>query len=275
MENDSHLIHDPQTGDWVVVAPRRKKKPENRHASKPVDPFSTANLSKERIIATYGAGARKVIAIDNKFPVFVRGKGVSGYQELLVEGTKTTIADLLRAAVRRAKAIRKMRGIKSLIIFKNAGREAGATQSHPHSQIFALSFVPNRIRRRKIPNGRVDPATVIWEDRRAIAFAHPFARFPYEARITTVRRIDNLTQATPMEIVSLAKAIQACLPLMRARKLDYNFYFHDVFGDAHEHFEIRFTPRKGIWGGFELDAGIAVNPVPAEQAAEEYKQAGK
>ena len=44
---------------------------------------------------------------------------------------------------------------------------------------------------------------------------------------------------------------------------------------ADEHFEIRFTPRSNVWGGFELDTGISVNPVPAEFAAEEYKGSGK
>lgn len=231
---------------------------------------------------TIGRGRGRITAIENKFPVFVRGKGASGYQEILIEGerirpfavfTPREIEMVLRAYVARANAIRNIRGLKSLIIFKNEGREAGASQPHPHSQLFALSFVPRRVRRKNVSPEKIDPKHLIWGDKNAVVCAHPFARFPYEARMMTRRRIDNLTQASLAELRSLAKALHICLALVRKRKLAFNFFFHDVFQDAHEHFEMRFVPRANVWGGFELDAGIAVNPVTAEQAAAEYRSA--
>ena len=63
------------------------------------------------------------------------------------------------------------------------------------------------------------------------------------------------------------------MPLIRKRGLSYNFYFHDIFADKNEIFEIRFAPRSNVWAGFELDSGLIVNPVPAEAAAREYREA--
>ncbi len=299
MENESHLLHDPETGDWIVSAPRRAKRPSSVESSKSppkvgqplaekvTDIFSPTRLKREKVITIFGRGRDRITVIENKFPVFVRGKGVSGYQELLVEGMRVRsfatfsvvqIAQVLRAYAARAKAIRRMRGMKSLIIFKNEGREAGASQPHPHSQIFALAFVPKRYGSQKSKvykvKSRLSSHLIIFSDRYAVAYANPTPRFPYEARIMTRRRIDNLTKATSKEVTSLAKALHACLAFVRKRKFAYNFYFHDVFANAQEHFEIRFTPRGvNVWGGFELDAGIAVNPVTPEQAAEEYRAA--
>ncbi len=257
--------------------PARGGKSRKSIKSKVVDRFSPVEIRRhEKILATYGRGRDRITAIENKFPVFVRGKGASGYQEILVEGKKTKTENVLRAYAARANAIRKMRGMKSLIIFKNEGQEAGASQAHPHSQIFALAFVPKRYGSRKSQSLKVESRFVIFEDRNAVAFANPTPRFPFEAIITTRRKIDNLTQAKPAEIASLAKALRTCLAFVRKRKLSYNFFFHDVFANPKERFEIRFVPRGvNVWGGFELDAGITVNSVPAEQAAKEYKQAGK
>jgi len=119
-----------------------------------------------------------------------------------------------------------------------------------------------------------DSRLAIFSDPHAIAYANPTPRFPYEVVITTRRKIDNLTKATLKEIASLAKALHACLRFVRKRKLSFNYFFHDVFANPREHFEIRFVPRGvNVWGGFELDAGVAVNPVLPEQAAEEYRKA--
>jgi len=80
--------------------------------------------------------------------------------------------------------------------------------------------------------------------------------------------------ATPSELKSLAKAVHALLPFMRAKKFSYNFYFHDAVGQTDECFEIRFSPRVNVFGGFELDTDIVVNPVTAEEAAAAYREAG-
>jgi galactose-1-phosphate uridylyltransferase len=298
----SHLLQDPTTGDWVIVAPGRRYRVSDSSAEGALkqDPFSPESLLHEQVLGVVGKGVDRVTAIENKFPVFHPHRELLGRQEILVEGedmtpfrafSLTRIENVLEAMAQRALTFRKDRHVKTLITFKNEGREAGATQMHAHSQMYGLPFVPARMsqlaeRRAAARKNYGAPAhaialrdvtaeRTIYRDARVVAFVHPAARFSYEVRILTLRRIDNLIEATKDERASLAKALFSLLPFIREKDYSFNFYFHDVFGYTDEYFELRFTPRVTIWAGFELDAGIAVNTVPAECAAEEYRMAEK
>jgi UDPglucose--hexose-1-phosphate uridylyltransferase len=300
-EETSRLIQDDSTGDWVVVAPKRRQRPDvgGKKISASADHFSVQSLKSQKILATYGSGKNRIVAIENAFPTFEQQGGVRGYQELLIEGkeigrfadyTVARILNVLRAYAERARVFRAMDGLKCLMTFKNEGVAAGASQPHAHSQLFGLSFVPERLQhisdaRKKAEKKHrltahelaireASSERTIFFDAHVTAFAHPAARFPYEVRVLTKRHTDNVTMLTDDELKSVAKALHAVLPFVRTRKLAFNYYFHDIFGDAHEHFEIRFVPRGvGIQGGFELDAGVSINPIPAEQAAAEYRNA--
>jgi UDPglucose--hexose-1-phosphate uridylyltransferase len=295
----SYILQDQITGDWVVIAPGRSARPYGfKPKGKVKDSLVPDGHKGQNIIATYGQGENKMTVIQNLFPVFERTRGVAGWQEVIIEGRRVMrfwdssvarVAALLDALAERCAALRQDPQIKYLQAFKNDGSSAGATQPHPHAQIYAMSFVPDRLRERAIRRraalkklgmsshryslGLATRARIVYSDSRVVAYANPAARLPYEVRILTRREIDNLTQATQDERQSLAKAAHALLPLMKQKKLGFNFFFHDVLDETDEHFEIRFTPRPNIWGGFELDAGIFVNPVSAEAAADEYRKA--
>ncbi|MFA5935986.1 MAG: hypothetical protein WC787_04000 [Patescibacteria group bacterium] len=287
--DSSYLVRDDVTGDWVIVAPGRRKRPEGKKPSG--DPFAPSRLENERILATYGSGANRVTSIENAFPVFRPNRGITGRQEILVETTRGHWESLLHAFAERFRVLRTDPKIKYLQAFKNEGATAGASQPHPHAQIFATSFVPDHIRdeakRRRSAVKRLGhsahahclslatPERIIFSDTHVIAYANPAARFAYEVRVMTRMRRDNIVKTTPAERRSLAKALSALLPLVNKKKFGFNLYFHDVLDESDEHFEIRFTPRSNTWGGFELDAGVYVNPVPAEDAAQEYRDAKK
>ncbi|MFZ2803798.1 MAG: DUF4921 family protein [Patescibacteria group bacterium] len=293
--NASHLLHDELTHDWVISAPVRAKRPDG--SKKTVDRFSLAALREEHILAVYGKAPHEVMAIENRFPVFHQDKEVYGRQEILIEGngrapfssfSVAQIKTTLDAMMERSNVFRADKKLKYLVAFKNDGHAAGASQPHPHSQMFGMAFVPERAKllwsrslelRRKGKNVHrqalrdATKTLMIFSDQNVVAFAHPTGRLPYEVRIVTRRAVDNITETTPAERSSLAKALHALMPLIRARGFSYNFFFHDVFGEKSEMFEIRFASRSNVWGGFELDAGVFVNPVPPETAAEEYRLA--
>ena len=295
----SHLFRDPLTGDLVIIAPSRRYRPDTVSHKKIKDPLALKHLAQEKILAVYGKGTGRMIAIENAFPVFHSDRELKGRQEILVEGTASRpfsnftasqMALVLDAMSQRSKVFRRDPKLKYMVVFKNEGKEAGASLLHPHSQIFGLAFVPERLRlllrnyraaRRQHKSAHamaLQAATkdrIIFADKNVVAFADPYSRFAYGVRILPRRWLDNITQTTPAEKKSLAKALHALMPLVRQRGLSYNFHFHDVFSDDQEVFEIKFAPRANIWAGFELDAGIVVNPVPAECAAHEYRQAAK
>ncbi|MFH1620726.1 MAG: DUF4931 domain-containing protein [Patescibacteria group bacterium] len=296
---ESSLVHDPYTGHWIILAPGRKHRPDNSSSRKNEDVFSRQNLKHEKILAVYGRGAECITAIENKFSVFSSNKGLKGRQEILVEGQSKMpfskfsvdmIFSVINALVERSHVFRRNPQIKYLVAFKNQGAAAGASQIHAHSQIFGLSFVPEQAgkmmqkRRQLLKKTKLTPhdlalmmATkerIIFNDKKVIAFASPFARLPYEVRIITQRPLDNITQTDKYERRSIAKALFKILHLTSSRDWPFNFYFHDTFSDKNEHFEIVFTPRTNVWAGFELDTDIVINPVAPESCADEYRKAG-
>lgn len=286
MQEQSYLLQDEITGDWVIIAPGRKKRPDGLR--KPGDVFSPTGLHDQQIVAAYVKKGFKVTAIKNNFPILRSDQGVRGQQEILIEGdTVRSFADfsvaeilsVIEAYSERAKVMRADPKLKFMVIFKNQGAESGASQPHPHSQIFATTFVPKRaIHRAKIDLHKTalalaTPARTIYRDKNVVAFANPTGRFAHEVRIIPIRNFDNITQAETAERLSFAKALFNLFPLIRERNLSFNYFFHDIFADTNEPFEIRFAPRGNKWGGFELDSGIFVNAVSAESATVDYRSA--
>ena len=159
--DSSRLVCDPLTGDLVILAPARRFRPDAtkakmKPAKKAKDPFSAAALKKhEKVLTVYGRGSFKCTAIQNIYPVFHEDRELVGHQEILVEGPELkpfasfSVAQMeavLKAMAERSKVLRRDPKLKYLVVFKNEGREAGASQIHPHSQIFGVSFVPKRLK---------------------------------------------------------------------------------------------------------------------------------
>lgn len=293
------LNRDPVTGDCVVFAPRRQARPHAAQATKAEDRFSAKNLKHETVFAEFGRGAEKITAIGNAFPVFGPQSPLGGHQEILVEGSANRkfltfsvrqMTAALNAMAERVEDLRlPRRRFKYIVVFKNEGPAAGASQTHAHTQIFALPFVPDRVERmrrnrlalaKKVKTpphalllAEATPGRVVHKDSRVIAFTDPFTPFAYGVRLMLRRHVDNITQTTGAERRSLAQALHSLMPLIRKLDLAYNFYFHDAVADRYEPFDIRFCPRGNIQAGFEFDAGLLINPVAPEQAAEAYREA--
>ncbi|MFA4954322.1 MAG: hypothetical protein WC641_03355 [Patescibacteria group bacterium] len=293
----SRLLTDRFTGEKIIVAPGRSRRPEDIKR-KVKDIFSPDEIvRREDTQAVFGRGKFKVTAIKNLYPVFNGAGYLYGRQEILVEGSRSLpfwdfsaeqMAVCLEAIAARIKSLRRDGKIKYSVAFKNEGERAGASQPHPHTQLYGMSFVPDRIklalknRRRALgvanPKGNyllkeAAPELIVYRDKFVTAFAPPISRFGHEICLTTNRRLDSITDATPHELKALAKGLKSLMPFMKKRKLAFNFFTHDIPGRRDECFELRFTPRRNIFGGYELDNGVFINPVSAEQAAREYRAA--
>ncbi|MEX0916640.1 MAG: hypothetical protein WDZ44_00875, partial [Candidatus Spechtbacterales bacterium] len=176
----SELRRDVVTGDWVVIARSRSKRPSDFSVPtmKPhglrSDPFVNPQASgNAEPVARYDnekTGEWEVQVIPNKFPAFTqRGEcRVSrtegpfevvdgrGYHEVVI--TKDPLRDFaqfsreeaavaVRAFHERFLALKGDACVRYISIFQNHGVEAGASLSHPHSQIIAIPVVPTDVRR--------------------------------------------------------------------------------------------------------------------------------
>ncbi|TSC78176.1 MAG: hypothetical protein G01um101433_372 [Parcubacteria group bacterium Gr01-1014_33] len=171
----SELRQDIVSGDWVVIARVRARRPHDFLGQKRVSfnqpkrtcPFET--LAGDALLAypVDGAGKKErwwVEVIPNKYPVFAKGicavfnrAGIyqwtegAGAHEVVVTKDHTRAFDAMsdeevelvaRAYQDRYTILKEDECAQYVSIFHNHGRLAGATIRHPHSQIIVLPVVP-------------------------------------------------------------------------------------------------------------------------------------
>lgn len=166
---ESELRQDIVTGDWVVIATARAKRPDEFVAQEQdsiddgrcmFDDPEASGQEKDVLIYKKGDNDWSLRVFPNKYPAVSRGRAVRsleegpyfamtgvGYHEVVVtrspqehlalmEGWQ--VAEVLDAYQERYLAMMNKASIKYIQIFHNHGKAAGASIVHPHSQIIAV-----------------------------------------------------------------------------------------------------------------------------------------
>jgi hypothetical protein len=181
----SELRYNIATGDWVLVAPERARRPEDfREDARPSThdrpshregcpfcPGGEDNTPGESLRYLNESGDWLVRSFPNRFPAvrkemhneqtgdrFHRKRNGHGLHEVLAESRlhNATLALqpvsevelVLRAWRERFLSVARMPGIDHVVIFKNHGAAAGSSLEHPHSQIVGLPVIPSPVRGR-------------------------------------------------------------------------------------------------------------------------------
>lgn len=170
-ESESELRQDIVTGDWVVIATGRAKRPDDfvsqgraREDDGAKDPFADLSGQEEPLlIYRREDGDWSLAVIPNLYPAFVNGRsprdlsegiyfamnGVGSHEVIITRDPERSIADLplwqvaevIDAYQDRYLALMKKKSVKYVQIFHNHGREAGASIPHPHSQLMAIPVI--------------------------------------------------------------------------------------------------------------------------------------
>lgn len=167
------------TGDWVVIAPERAKRPQDFVIPKSVTvsdkkkcPFcidSEGYNSNEKI---RGTATKNVYVIENKYPAFVdkedesslrsfypekgfyRERPSVGKHEVVVlkdhdtplpHLTNEVAIELFEVIRDRYISIHEKQDVASIMPIYNHGAESGASIDHPHAQIFASGVIANTV----------------------------------------------------------------------------------------------------------------------------------
>jgi len=305
----SELRKDYIQDKYVIIAPRRGKRPHEVEAPKRINPYENPEESVfhpsriKNVKALHLVGREsswKIKVIPNKFPaITLRNPQAYGTQEIVIETPDPNIeledlpighiAKLLEVYAQRTEAIQKIKNIQYIIIFKNDGGKAGASISHAHSQIFATDFIPPHLQDKslkalsyKLENGteaycditkkEMQGPRAVWEDSRIACFTPYASMHNYECWIIPKRHVDNITQLNKRERESFAKILKHVLTRICELNLAYNYYFHQVVHDDNQHLYMKITPRGSMWAGVEIGSGIIINPIPPEDAAEFYRK---
>jgi UDPglucose--hexose-1-phosphate uridylyltransferase len=170
----SEFREDPVSGDWVIVAPERAKRPEDFlkpraprvSAPKHACPFEDLEKSGNPPIARYPDGRGwRIAVIPNKYPavehlagcainipqgLYHAKTGVGDHEIVVTRDHRKSLSDLSAAGAaelfsvfqKRHRALAKDRCNAYISTFFNWGPGAGASLSHPHYQTLGLPIVP-------------------------------------------------------------------------------------------------------------------------------------
>lgn len=193
----------------------------------------------------------------------------------------------------RLEALSQKSYTRYVQIFRNHGLEAGASLSHPHSQIIATPFLPTIIESEiKASNKYFRKNNICYfcnlireesKTRRFIKRTENYTVFtpyasvhPLEFWIVPNRHMTNILSLTKNETEDFAKTLQSSLKALKDLVNDppYNYGIHLSMNPQdreHYHWHLEVYPHLSIWAGFEKSTGMYINTVPPETAATEIK----
>ena len=212
-----------------------------------------------------------------------------GYHEVIVDSPqhRENPADFAQEHMEKVIQVYRDRYVqycsKSLVkyvsIFKNWGKEAGASLSHSHSQLVTLPILPPLIKRELDAISRAElcpfcnivaqekeSCRLIEENENWILIAPFYSQTPYEIWILPKRHFANLKEMHKDEGKSLAALLKRTLGSMQSALNDppYNcMIFQLLFG---YHLNIRIQPAISKIAGFERSTGVYINSIAPEQA---------
>ena len=318
----------PTTKEWVILAAQRSKRPHDQKKAnpkrevpqfEPTCPFCPGNEAKTPSeVFRHPDSAEApwdVRVIPNKFAALhgedepnrretntlFREMDGGGYHEVIIETprhnhllplmTASEVETLLSVYQARYQALRKKPSVRSILIFKNHGENAGTSLEHPHSQLVATPVIPMLIRRKYevaiahfddtgrclycdvVEAEEIAKERLILETDRFLVF-HPFAsRVPFETWILPKQHQPSFGSIVSEERNELAQVLSKTLKaLYRAlRNPDFNLIVHSAPPEDENKryylWHIQILPRITTIAGFELGSGIFITTMMPEESA--------
>lgn len=277
------FVPDIKTQRWIVITPVRWGRPDENREKETAEPcpfcYGNEKLTPAEVVRV-GEGERdspgwKIRVVPNKFPI-------TDIHEVIIHGPDhdhdiedldLSHISLLLTAYRDRFRAHLPDG--QVLIFCNHGEHAGASLSHPHSQ---LVVIPRQINLDALVR---EPIMNIVDDNNFfVTYCPDFSQWPYEVWIASKAEGTTFAEVTDDEIRDLAVILKRTLMRLKIKYSDpktkrihkfaafaYNFYIHHA-----KTWFIRIIPRLVHRAGFELGTGLSVNVVDPTNAAKELKE---
>jgi UDPglucose--hexose-1-phosphate uridylyltransferase len=329
---------------WVIVAAERGDRPfsfdpPSSESQGGFCPFCAGNEDKtpKEVWAVRDEGSRPnapgwdVRVVPNKYPALAiegqldrQGLGLYdmmngiGAHEVIIESpdhrfelydaSEPHMLNILMAYKERITDLRGDDRMRFALVFRNYGQRAGASLSHPHSQLIALAITPKNVKDKLsaawqyyqekercvfcdiISQELRSGERIVAESEGFVALCPFAARFPYEVVILAKEHCHDFCLMDKPLLADFGAMLQDALRRV-ARALNsppYNYVLHtapntvprpgrpDFWGtlphDYHWHLEL--LPRVTRTAGFEWGTGFYINPVAPEFAAERLRECG-
>ena len=220
-----------------------------------------------------------VRVVPNLYPALERQEVVvhaPRHARSLAELTDEELGLVAKAWLLRAGAARK-EGFPYVHALVNEGREAGASRGHSHSQLVWLREAPPEVVVEDdgkcrvcahLADELVAGARILGDRGGVVATVRWAGRLPYELLLAPSDHAGGSAFESPRladALGLLAKSIRH-LHAAEGGRVPLNVWLHD---GAHWHLEV--VPRLNVLAGLELGAGIYVNTLDPDEAAERLR----
>ncbi len=261
------FLENPISKKWVVLAPRRAKRPDVAHGTEPVCPFCSGREKDEQELYRVPGNDNLssdwlVRVVPNKFPF-------APIHEIVIHSPDhhknfgelpLSQVELVFQTYRQRFITHRDKG--QVYIFHNRGEGGGESLPHPHTQ---LAVVPYEV---KMDIPRLDPSSSVGVGPENQAqenvktpnfylFCPQTSQWPDEIWVAPKKRGRSYAEITDEEIKDLANIIGKLVGIFNLRhgnEFPFNFYIYPG-GDWY----LRLFPRVKTLGGFEVGTGVFVN----------------
>ncbi|MGY5854024.1 MAG: galactose-1-phosphate uridylyltransferase [Candidatus Thorarchaeota archaeon] len=309
-----YLRWNRMLGEWVIVTPDRADRPFQD--KKRACPFCPGGEETE--------GDWEVLTLENRFPSLELGIGLipldreivmeapgfgackiivtSRDHDMQVENMDDKQLEMVfQEYIKTFRELDSTRGIEYVFMFENRGKSIGVSLDHPHTQVYALPFIPPLIQR------EIDQARTIWNKEGVCLVCHtlekevesgqriikesenfvslvPFsARLPYEVHIYPRQHVASLLELEE-HLLELGQMIRDIAHRYTKvfDEMAYVMAFHTQPSSGefpYWHFHVEFYPpwrdrgRIKYLAGIETGAGTYTNDSIPEEKALELREA--
>lgn len=253
---DFKFLENKSSKKWIILAPRRAKRPDVAREPSSFCPFCPGKEESEKEI--YRVGGKEgdnnwqVRVIPNKFPF-------APIHELIIHSPDhhKNIDELPVSHVETIVQVYRQRynNLKTsgqVYIFHNRGEAGGESLPHPHTQ---LAVVPNEV--------VMDISVLSSQDLDKIETSNfyvscpPTSQWPDETWIYPKGNGKTFGDISDDEISDLASILNKLIKILDLRhghEFPFNFYIYPG-----NNWYMRIIPRVKSLGGFEVGTGIFVN----------------
>lgn len=316
----AELRWHPLIKDWVIIASHRQNRPQMPKDWCPFCPGSGKVPDNYEVLKydnDFPSLSQNPPVPDDVPTKFYKMKEAYGKCEVILYSPQHTVTlpelsvehvkKLVDLWTERFIELRKDEKIKYIFIFENRGELVGVTMPHPHGQIYGYSYIPKKLELEldackeyhnensaclicdMIKDEMEFKERVIFEDEHFVVFLPFFTEYPYGIYIASKRHIQNLSQFTESEKLSLAQTVRdaaGTLDSLFGFQFPYMMCMHQDpvnsgdFSDYY-HFHIEFFPplraanKQKFNASSETGAWAHANPTKPEEKAGELREAYK
>jgi len=333
LETSSHRRLNPLTGEWVLVSPHRSDRPwmgqteKATQAEAPAyDPQCYLCPGNHRAHGAVNPQYRQTFVFDNDFPALqpaVSPDKIDRDKLMVAEAERgvcrvicfsprhdLTLARMAVEDIERVvrvwgeqyRSLGAIDGINAVQIFENRGDMMGASNPHPHCQVWATATPPNEIakelamqsaywRRRGSPLlvdylrlERGARERIVFENQHFTVVVPFWAIWPFETMVLPHRHVGAIDELTAAEATALAAALRELTiryDNLFETAFPYSMGFHQrpTDGEAHAEWQLhahfyppllRSATVRKFMVGFEL-LGSPQRDITAESAAQRLR----